>query len=252
MDKGFLYVAFGTEYDKVAAYSVKHLRTVSSLPVCVVTNLVKQNRSSIWSGIKDVVFRYLKLNDLESRVAKCKPDIISPFEKTIYVDCDTVVLSKKFVEVFDFLDFCDIALPAHTIQESIDRLKMPIYKQAIKDFRPKKVDYVYQAGVLAFRKNKRVRSFFELWYSYWRKRKLRDMPCLVCAIGNFPDISIMHLSKDYSFIDSSIIQHYSGCHRSRRKNTKDVLPDYTKTLVWEKGAKFRWQKFPAFRQRRKK
>jgi len=245
--RGHLYVAFGDQYDQTAAHSVRELRKYSNLPVQVITNLKKKHRHHVWGESDGVIFTEVNLRDDENRHPKCQPDLYSIFDETLYTDADTVCVSSKFVKAFDILQLCDIALVVCSVHDSDRRLRgARLYKQAIMDFHPPHVSRVFQAGVVSFKKNKRTRAFFKLWYEYWSKRKLRDMPPLVCAVANSPKLIYATLSsKEFSFMHSTIIRHWSG----KNKPSSDELPQYTKMLVNENLSVSRmgWEPRKAFK-----
>ena len=247
-NRGVLYIAYGKEYDNVAAHSAKRIREFSDIPIHVVTNV--SSKTNIWDKFINCSFTYINDKDESNRVVKCQPDVFSPFDETLYVDCDTVVNTKKFLDIFDHIKCADIAMPVYTMENSFDRFRrLKLYKQAFQDFKIKEMPrVVYMPGVLVFKKNERTRKLFDTWYEYWSLRKLRDMPPLVCAVINNPDVIVAILSeKEYGMNRSSIISHYNGIRLANNK----YLPNFKKPVVseWMPLGKMEWKKFDTFKEK---
>lgn len=241
IDKGHLYLAFGTEYDKAAAHSVKALRAYSDLPVRVLTNLPEADRNLLWNTIQDVSFKQFKLG-LHDREIKTRMIEYTPFKQTLYTDCDTVIHSDEFLDVFNILKKCDIAFPFHTPKESAIRLQTDIYKQAITELNVTQPNLlVLQGGICAFQHNDASKRFFSLWNQYWNLHQLRDMPPLVAAAYNIVDVAIGMLSKEFGFPDSKVIQHFYGWKPPKTS----LIPQFEKKVVNE--SKGRWELRRCFR-----
>ena len=241
--RGHYYISFGKEYDKCTAFSVKRLREFSALPVQVVTNLKKKDRHFLWESLDGIIFTEVQMKDDENRLPKCQPDLFSIFDQTLYTDSDTLIHSKQFIQAFDVLDGADMGLIVCSKKDSVERYhRTKVYKQAVNDFKPKEISRIFQAGVMSFRKNIRTRKLFQTWYDYWYLRKLRDMPALVCAVGNCPDLVYTALPHGFGFSKSKIIQHFNGKHHILPK----LLPNFLKSLVKENEEK--WFITSAFRE----
>ena len=241
MTKGHLYVAFGNEYDKAAAFSVAALRKHSSLPVCVLSNVPESNRHSKWSECKGVDFVYFRLRDQKNRAVKTRMCSFTPFDETLYTDCDTVILSSKVMLAFEILKSCDVAFPFYSRKQSDQRLATPIYKEALAKFAVVGNPLVYQGGVCVFRRNEASQRFFELWNKYWKVDHFRDMPPLMAAISNVKGVAIGFLSQDYGFPYSGVIQHFYGWRPPKTKQLPQFIkdaPNETKRM-WEPRKCFR-------------
>ena len=240
-EKGHLYLAFGKEYDTTAAYSVKALRRFSNLPVRVLSNLSAKIQHPLWDELQDVTFQRF-LPSIHDREVKTRMIEYSPFEQTLFTDCDTVIHSERFLEAFELLKGCDVAFPLYTANESRDRIKTAIYQQAIQAFKIVQTNLrVLQGGVCVFRNNKPAKAFFCLWNQYWKVHQLRDMPPLVATAYNVKNVSLGIMSKDYGFPKSSIIQHFYGWKPPKT----NLIPQFTKTVVNE--GKGRWELRKCFR-----
>lgn len=241
MTRGHQYITFGKEYERAVLGSVNALRKFSKLPVHIVTNIPKNQLSAEWKKFKKITFTCLSLPDGHNRHVKTRMYRHTPFDETLYTDCDTVIQSAEFMEAFNILESCDIAFPMHSLKGSTWRLKTKIYRRAIKQFKADDARFVYQGGVCAYKKNENTQRFFDLWHSYWNIFKFRDMPSLACVIHNITDVSIGVLPSTMGFDNSTIIQHFYGWKPPKSND----IPQFTKVCPNE--GKMRWEPRKCFR-----
>ncbi|MFB2896310.1 hypothetical protein ACE1CI_25660 [Aerosakkonemataceae cyanobacterium BLCC-F50] len=149
---------------------------------------------------------------LASRLAKLALYEKSPFEKTIYLDCDICLLSK-IDEVFDFLDAADF-LVTEDVQPSIVkasnllRVKQEILPTLQSVGLPLNENSVqYNGGFLGFKKSAKTQEFFQKWGMYFdivRNNQdvllLKDQGAFAAAIETVkPQMKI--LSPIYNYLD---------------------------------------------------
>lgn len=226
--RGILYVAFGTEYDKQAAYSAVAARRFSKLPICVLTNVRKHDQK--WQQVSDVTFKHFAREDSDNRDIKTSMWKYSPFNKTMYTDTDTAIQSSKYEEAFDLLGFCDLAFPYHGTWNEGEKVTR-LYRMAMDMFKVEKPLVVYQGGVCIFNKTEGTQKLFALWNQYWDKfGRGREMMCLACAAKNVVGTSIGMLDKDYGFPESKVIQHFYGANAPKT----DLLPKICKNKAFDK------------------
>lgn len=124
MNEGILYLACGFTYYEQALYSVKSLRR--HMPDINVTlacdyDYASNDPRSIVNG-RPCFDQFIHIDHDSERPYRSKSRIMSrsPYEKTIYLDCDTVVLDN-FSEIFKCLDIfdCGASLNVH---------RGPVYK----------------------------------------------------------------------------------------------------------------------------
>ena len=98
MNKGILYIAFGDAFTKEALLSAESLkRYMPDTPVALFTN------KEIESPFVDIV-KVVKIKHSRSKV-----DLVAetPFEKTIYLDSDTLIV-RDISDMFEILDRFDV------------------------------------------------------------------------------------------------------------------------------------------------
>jgi len=175
---GVVYVAFGAPYLAMALVSVVSLRVTNpTVQVCVVTNVVRDEPRTPWWK-PELGDRWLYLDETTDKNRNFKTGIyrLSPFDLTLYLDCDTMVLDdiaplSRYLQYFDFL-ICPAYRPSaaekRTILGGIFR-----YRQ----------DGHFNSGVFAFRRGQHIEEFFDLWNMRFHALGDRlDQPALLEAL----------------------------------------------------------------------
>ncbi|MFH1718524.1 MAG: glycosyltransferase family 9 protein [Planctomycetota bacterium] len=213
---GILTIAFGGEYDRIAAACMKHSRRFTDLPICVLTNLKAENRSGVWSEVSNVRFSYYpELQPADNRQIKMDMYHAGPFDKTLYLDADALIQRPGVECIFDMLDHADFVLNGPHIWRPGNQVPN-IYAKAMLSCGAKLPITAYNGGFLAWNKNDKVESVFRLWHEYWeRAGEGRDMPALACAVQRVkPLIFDVALSPVFAASEAKpqcIIQHnYNG------------------------------------------
>lgn len=162
-NRGVIYVAFGRPYLAMALYSrVSLARTNPGLPACIVTNLQIEKTQIPMLGVADTVI------SLDAEVAKnrsIKTAIIdyTPFEETIFLDCDTVVMGRldKGFEYLRYFDICARLNPYPQTRRG--KADIPIFDGLEVGDCPH-----WNSGVLIFSKSGGARRFFRDWAGNFR------------------------------------------------------------------------------------
>ncbi|MFX1378940.1 MAG: hypothetical protein ACFFA4_07575 [Promethearchaeota archaeon] len=106
--------------------------------------------------------------------------INTPYQKTIYLDCDTIV-ADNISEIFEMLEKYDLAA------------SNPPFKN--KNYQPDS----YQAGIVFYKKNEIVKKFLKLWNeSYDRINDGNDQPSFRRMVFKLP-ISFFTFPPNYNF-----------------------------------------------------
>lgn len=212
MNKGIVFIAFGKVYDKLAAHTIAYSRQFTNMPICIFTNL--KNRDKKWGGIKNIQFKYLPWEQKRNRKVKTNMIQYSPFDLTLYLDCDSVIQKKGIEEMFEMLEDKDLLLFVDMFWSKESKV-LNIYKKMMKQTKAQLPITIYHGGFQLFRKNKQVYNFFLLWSKYWNIEKGRDMPALNCAIQN-SNVTIQKFSRENNLYlaeqesNDVIIQHRFG------------------------------------------
>jgi len=151
---GFLYIAFGPSFSAEALLSVRSLRRFQKERVCVFTD-----QPEIFEG-NDLD---IETKTITPRHLRAKVDYIdqSPFEKTIYLDSDTVIVQNvsdlfTLLERFDVTATIDAARKRENIAKKISRYKS--------------IPYAFpevNGGVLGFTSSPASLRMLEFWQKYF-------------------------------------------------------------------------------------
>jgi hypothetical protein len=173
---GVLYVAFGAPYLAMALTSIASLRIFNpKIPVCLVTNVSKDPPSlPLWHDEKQAKWIFVDETTLRNRHVKLDMYGLTPFSKTLYLDCDTLVLSDISQMSF-FLDYFDVALVAFENKPELDAKKI-LFDGTVH---LRDIPY-FNSGVFGFREGIDVKQFFDCWRQrYELHRFKRDQPSLI-------------------------------------------------------------------------
>ena len=102
-EKGYFYIAYGEAFTKEALMSIESLRRYTDLPIALYTDqsesMFKDNRHITYLG-------KIVANHLRAKVDYMNQ---SPFEKTVFLDTDTVIV-RNCDDMFDLLDRFDVGI----------------------------------------------------------------------------------------------------------------------------------------------
>jgi hypothetical protein len=144
------------------------------VPVCVINNLYESPSFIPWWNSDDV-WIYLSESTDQNRCIKTNLYRHTPFEKTLYLDCDTLVLDS-ISDVWFFLDSFDIALK-HSLNPGHDGDIRLFGQRRLADTGH------FNGGVIGFKQCEAVADFFNCWNDQYIGLGLkRDQPALVRAI----------------------------------------------------------------------
>jgi hypothetical protein len=212
MSNGILMVAFGEQYDRLAAYCVAYSRQYTDLPILIVSNL--ETRDPKWADVSGIEFLTLNFKQDQNREVKTYLVDYTPFDKTLYVDCDAIIQRPGIEGIFDLI------IPDRLLLNIYgrwgERTKCPgLYNRAFLRSGTILPINIYYGALVGFMKTEKVVDFFKLWHHYWRENGSgRDMPALACSVKN-SGIAVRELKKSdgyFSWVQNSraIIQHEYG------------------------------------------
>jgi hypothetical protein len=217
MDKGFLYVATGEKYIKEALDSAKTVKNnVGDVPITIVSD---DHVDSEY--IDDVI--------VDEQIGEHRGEAgyhfsKSPYNKTIYLDTDTIV-GTDISDVFELLGEFDIAAaqaPARKAR-SVDRYPFTDVPESFPE---------YHRGVVGYVKNNRVEEFFLDWLELFREHidegiiNFHDQPAMRKALYE-SDLRIATLPPKYAcrasmgYVDGEVkVLH--GRHKDMKNTLKKL------------------------------
>lgn len=243
MSIGILYVVYGQQYANLSVASIKHGRRHSDVDICIVTNI----NGNPWKGIPSIHVKYFDRTQAENRVPKLRMRELTPFDKTLYIDCDTVIQRNGVEVVFELLDNSDLCL--NHLMTFADKVPK-VYKKCMDMVGGMSVPMkCYNGGIVGFSKNEKVTAFFELWYKIWKEfAHGREMPPLNCAIQKMPELSISCLPLGFfapaSESNDAVIQHNWNMHKFCKKFSLPLWKEYKPFNNEKNKDDFRWVVFP--------
>jgi len=232
MTNGVVYVAFGHEYAKVAVASARAFVKHCDLPVHVICNI----DYSAYEWPENTTFEQLDLPDESNRHIRVTMYDRTPFDRTLMLDADCLVMSDKVILPLDYLDRFDMCTMAY---RPLSDYKDAPQWQAVRDVLQCNNSYVMAGGVIYFKKSYRVQRMFRLWEKIWVENGSgRDMPALLEAIWK-SDIRFWPLSAHDGWmgIRDGFIRHEVG-------KTVDGLPDMEYKIKPSDNKKEPWKKVP--------
>jgi hypothetical protein len=225
MSRGIVIVAFGQEYDRFAAKCSAITRRNTSLPIHVITNL--DRLSGDWASLPDITFQPIKYaENVRNREFKTGLIDYTPFDETIYLDCDALVARSGVESIFEGMS--DVVFnPIFSIAPGSRYAN--IYARAISKFGVPLPVTVYSGAFFAFSKSGGSRRLFELWSLYWRQfGRQRDMPCLACAVKT-SEVVVSPSPPGFIAVeclsDSAVIQHRCAGFSDKFGFTPDLTRD---------------------------
>ncbi len=167
--RGFIYIAFGNSFYQECINSAKILKKFTNYPIHLITDqkLISNNEKRL----------FISINNVKNLHIRSKVDYISfsPFENTIYLDTDIIVV-REIDELFDLLENYDVIATLDTARkrENISNL--------IDEY--KKIPYAFgevNGGLLGFSKFAKINilnKWPNIFYKYMDKTGGWDQPSL--------------------------------------------------------------------------
>lgn len=253
MDKNVIYISTNKESFYLMVCSIDSLRSVGYRgPITAYVKKMLCNPDDISSLGIDVmptaakhVPKHKKPDFAMSRYYKMHMNSLSPYSKNLYVDNDTI-FNKSIDPIWG--EFSE------DVMMSIDRVKvLKNSKQSTKKERRQtrdaakngRLEPVFNAGVILWKKTKGSDILFREWYNEWLKHKSIDQLALIRA-KNSTGIPIGVLDgvyncriEDAQNIDPSIT-HYCGRNptKNKRQRLKLIAMDHYRKCIERYG--FLW------------
>jgi len=245
MTCGILLVVFGKNYDSLAAHTVAYSRQFTNLPIHVLTNI--KDRNSKWYDMENITFDIFNLNQNENRKIKTNMIKYTPFEKTLYIDCDSVIQKTGIENAFNLLEDNYLALNRFLYWGKGEKI-LRLYKRVMKRTNVSLPLIVYNGGIMCFKKNKEMKAFFVLWDKIWEADgKGREMPALACAVAK-SRIPISLFPRNFFVPDirnvDGVVQHNYNSYQGKNFHKEFGLPRIRENKPFDNDPKdWNWVNF---------
>jgi hypothetical protein len=254
-EQGILLVAFGEEYNKIGAACCKKTRQVTDLPIHVLYNKSEPSLHGsgnvwlkYWDNIPNVTGTLIDLPTSENRQIKTRMIEYTPFDYTLYLDCDCFLQPNAKVGldyVFDFIETGHLVLNRYYLWNFGDKV-LNLYAKAMRQFMCKLPFQVFNGAVMGFRKEREAEAFFATWNAFWIAfGKEREMPPLACALQTLNPLIQwwQHGEEGFMSVDGPrldcLIQHHYGKDFFERYN----LPRFNHKAPKTMKGDFSWVEF---------
>jgi hypothetical protein len=192
MKNGIVYITFvkNKKADRIKElkHSIKSVKkTHSNLSITLFTDKDPK--------IKEI--DNIKIISVDSERIKQNYLYDSPYENTLYLDCDTEIVGS-IEEVFGLMERFDIAATHDLIRK--DKKKSDVYPDyaVIPDGFPE-----YAGGVILFKKSDAVKNFFEVWkrnFNTWCKLSgiVKDQPSFRVSLWQCSNLHVHTLPPEFN------------------------------------------------------
>ena len=219
---GLLYVAFGEKFDQMAAKTIAYSQKFTDLPMTVLTNI--KNRCEGWKKTKGINF--IEINDVTTNNRNYKTTMInySPYDKTIYMDVDSVIQQKGIEKAFDRLNGNDLMLNIYG--QWVGKVPLSYYRVAMHRLGVTIPIIIYYGAFIAFSKTDMARKFFAAWNKNWKKSGIkREMPSLACTVKKMPDLKLVRIGNKAGIFTWRIQKGFYVQHEYGAKFWKIFFPE---------------------------
>tara|TARA_B100001093_G_scaffold518499_1_gene603573 strand:+ start:2069 stop:2929 length:861 start_codon:yes stop_codon:yes gene_type:complete len=191
---GYLYIAFKKNFLDEAILSALSLKQNTKKKIAIFTDIKDERLNKVFDFIG-----IINPSNIRSKV-----DFISksPFKKTVYLDSDTFI-KNNIDDIFEILNYFDVV-------GCIDSARKRKYiSDKISEYA--KIPYGFSeinGGVLAFKSNKKVNFFLEIWkkkfFKYLKETSGWDQPSLRIALWN-SKVKLHILPPEYNVRSKEVI-----------------------------------------------
>lgn len=186
-DCGVLYLASGDQFVAEARTSARSIaENMAEIETAIATPDTHLDLS-IFDRIIEWEAKTKVVDGREWLINSTIPPMLSPYEKTLYLDSDTYVYADV-TELFDLLDRFDMAIARNSYKNEIKGLPDPWWE--------------YNCGVIAYRNTPAIQEFLKDWERRYLNRiekqvEPEDQPAFAHALYN-SDLDFYTLPHEYN------------------------------------------------------
>jgi hypothetical protein len=185
---GCVYTAFGFEYLMLAAHSASTLKRHNpNLQTTVITNVPVEQIVQGQIPLFDEII-YQDQPSAMNRAVKIQANLLSRYDKTLILDCDTEVWGD-LSPIFKLLDDYDIAV------RLLNRVTKASFEVCDGRMAHELNLSEWNTGVIFFRNTAKARELFERWREIFHREAMsRDQPAFMRAVLSTRGLCLLPLS----------------------------------------------------------
>lgn len=189
-ETGVLYIASGEEYVQSATESAQRVKECTTADICLISST--DSVPEVFDHTISPVGMNYSFRDKVEYISR------TPFEKTVFLDADTWLVSEfGIIDLFEVLEYVEFVatLGIHRVSSN-PQFDPPDLPESLP---------MFSTGVFAFRDTLAVRKLFEKWadqYNSYSVDAPPDQPAFRSAIAS-SDVRYSILPREYNFIISS-------------------------------------------------
>ncbi len=186
---GIMIISFGDGYNSILEYVVNTYANHTNIPILIYTDCYDSCKYFIDNNNIHVIYISQLFIDpcLFSRIIKTQCYKYSPYERTMYVDIDSIC-NDRFDYVFDYLDNHDLCMqPSSILNIPFKEIKNKLhptcidryieYNSKIKMCNENDLVSIYAGGLVFFKKNDVTKRIFDNLSKFWYESGAKfDMP----------------------------------------------------------------------------
>jgi lipopolysaccharide biosynthesis glycosyltransferase len=213
LDRGFVTILTGMYSFQDCIHFLAAVRKFHQEPIAILIDGVSPALYPLLKAFGNVILKQAPANQnpvLASRQAKLALYDLSPFETSLYLDCDICLLAN-ISELFDDLNTVDLLItediqPDITQASNLLRVKQPILPTLQAVGLPLNIDSIqYNSGLMGFRRCEAnsclfasFRQFFELVMQHQDVLLLRDQGAVAAGIASMqPNMKVLPPTYNY-------------------------------------------------------
>jgi hypothetical protein len=172
ISRGLVYITYGKESLETAKFSLCSFKKHNpNIPATIFTNVMEQAKEfdNIYEysadELTDIKYYFediYKLRSMKVRFLK-----FSPYDQTLYLDCDTVIRSN-LDEIFSLLDKYDFITTLNAEWNWENKTKISLLNLTSRDI------HAINCGVLAYNNNYRMYQLFDAWWNRFVEKTQGD------------------------------------------------------------------------------
>lgn len=210
MSDGILFVGIGDLYRELARCAAKQARKHTDLPIhCIVDRQIGHVPC-------DTTVEVVRCNQARNREIKTTMYDRSPFDRTVFMDVDSMIQNPGIEQIFEWLD--DYPIVVNQCFHWKNKM-VQLYKRTMKQLGTEPPIRVFNTAIIGWSNREQkytTEELFKFWRKYWMQMgSRRDMPAFCCAMKNLGMDKVCKILPKYWWMEGgrnpkAVVQHDYG------------------------------------------